>query len=459
MLFQYSIGIDVKDGILTGVLLKGSVKGVEMAAHDERSVREKSSLGEMSQDILSLIKRLGSEIEMGSVAVYIGIPRGSAIIRELVFPYAVKENLQKTLQYELEKYVPFTFEDCYFDYQIVGQNKDENNLKVLLNVVKRDVIDSLIELLTGSGIGLSGLEVSSTAAVNALEHFRHKDQAERYIYAKEENGSTDLLFVENALLKKSILSRKTDSVDGMKAVAKEIISAFQGNTSLESETLKCWMFPSAVQSERIFSIVESAGVQFNSMEWMPREIDNDALLSAYGLALKGVGHVPMQINMLSRERRKPIGRRGIYLMFVLVGVLILSGAFWAGSFFLHEKLTMDRLNDEINALKPEANKISRVETEIYELEHWLTQLKEITNNNGIFLDIVKELSERIPTTAWIKEIKYTSKGIEISGFAESAADIIPALEESSMFKDVYFLSATEKEKDGGERFRIGFQLE
>lgn len=385
MLFQYSIGIDVKDEVLTGVLLRGSIKGVEMSAHDVRPIRMQRSSKEMHQDIVSLIERLGSEIEIGSVAVYIGVPRKAAIIRELVFPYAVKENLQETLQYELEKYVPFSFEDCYFDYQIVDQDKAENRLHVLLNVVRRDAFDSLIGPLNSSGVGLSGLEVSSSATVNALQHFRPKDQTSGYIFAKEENGGADLLFVENAHLRKSFLIGNEDRPENIQTVAKEITDVFQGKSSPEAGKTTCWMLPASAHNHRIQSLAEAAAIQFETVEWVSPGVTNDALLSAYGLALKGVKHVPMQINMLPKDQRKPIGRRSVYLMFFLAALLILSGVSWMGSQLLHKKVTMNRLHEEIEALKPAAIQISKVETEMTELDSWLSQLRDITGKDvGFF---------------------------------------------------------------------------
>jgi len=75
------------------------------------------------------------------------------------------------------------------------------------------------------------------------------------------------------------------------------------------------------------------------------------------------------------------------------------------------------------------------------------------------LDIIKELSERIPKSAWVNRFKFSEKGIEISGEAASASQLIQLLEDSPMFGDVAFLSAISKgARSGLEQFRIGLSL-
>ena len=71
---------------------------------------------------------------------------------------------------------------------------------------------------------------------------------------------------------------------------------------------------------------------------------------------------------------------------------------------------------------------------------------------------------------WIWNLKYTGKEIEISGFADSASDLIPLLDRSPLFEKVEFMAPVTKERMrmvvGGnvvdkekERFKIKMRLE
>jgi len=72
----------------------------------------------------------------------------------------------------------------------------------------------------------------------------------------------------------------------------------------------------------------------------------------------------------------------------------------------------------------------------------------------------------LPATVWIWNLKCTGKEIEISGFADSASDLIPLLDRSSLFEKPEFMTPVTREKTmvGGEakdkeRFKIKMKLE
>jgi general secretion pathway protein L len=81
------------------------------------------------------------------------------------------------------------------------------------------------------------------------------------------------------------------------------------------------------------------------------------------------------------------------------------------------------------------------------------------------LEILRELSDVIPPTVWIWNMKLRSKDIEINGFANSASDLIAILDKSPLFEKVEFSSPVTKERRPTgdpaerERFRISAKIE
>jgi len=76
------------------------------------------------------------------------------------------------------------------------------------------------------------------------------------------------------------------------------------------------------------------------------------------------------------------------------------------------------------------------------------------------------LAQLLPSTVWIWNLKYTGKEIEISGFADSASDLIPLLDKSPLFEKVEFFAPVTKERERKmgvdkekERFKIKMRLE
>jgi len=188
------------------------------------------------------------------------------------------------------------------------------------------------------------------------------------------------------------------------------------------------------------------------------DISNE-FVTAYGLALKGLSDVPLKINLLPPESQKKPGRAGYYMMIILIILTILSGIGWGGSQILKQKFLLKDLNEEMKRMTSEVKNIDRIQSSFKELEDRLDYLNNLQQNRVSGLNILREMTQLIPETAWIQDLSFSEKGIQISGYAASASELIPILEDSLLFKDVIFLSTITKEKDGKERFRIGLKLE
>jgi len=95
-----------------------------------------------------------------------------------------------------------------------------------------------------------------------------------------------------------------------------------------------------------------------------------------------------------------------------------------------------------------------------------SDLEKIRAGEVSKMEILKELTQILPPTVWIWSFKVTGKEIEISGFADSASDLIPRLDRSPLFEKVEFLAPVTKEREKRmgeekerERFKIKMRIE
>ena len=101
--------------------------------------------------------------------------------------------------------------------------------------------------------------------------------------------------------------------------------------------------------------------------------------------------------------------------------------------------------------------VQKIRDEASSLEARLAYLEDFRTKRGSVIELLRELTERIPKSAWISNMTISDKGVEIEGYADSASELIPLLDTSPMFKDVGFLSSITKSREGKERFRIGLK--
>jgi general secretion pathway protein L len=181
------------------------------------------------------------------------------------------------------------------------------------------------------------------------------------------------------------------------------------------------------------------------------------IIPAYGLAIKGIQKVPADINLLPGALRKRPNKAGYYTMLVLAGLLILSALAWGGGSIVSRQLYLRQLNAEIARLRVEVANIQQTRTKCSEIEAEIDYLIGLYGDGISLLDVFKELSVRIPKSAWIRNFTFSDKGVKIDGRAASSAELIPSIESSPLFEDVAFLSSITSGK-GKEAFRIGFKV-
>ncbi|MBW2708404.1 MAG: pilus assembly protein PilM [Deltaproteobacteria bacterium] len=447
MLFQTSLGVDIWEDELCLACLKASPRDVQLLAHAVYPFEEGISDEEKTNAISGLIQRFIRDSQISPAAVFLGIPRNAAILRYLEFPIAVKENLRESLGYELEKYVPFSPEDIYFDFQIISEDKTAGRLQLLLVVVKKQTLSP--------DVGISGVEISSTALAGFFFRRGEKDGAtpESFIYMR--GRDLELGLVKDGMLRYSRgLSRREDLMAVLPAALGKMRQDF-GAGDEPLDTVFCGMETDVPLLERLRGV---NGINIRLLDLSRDQIPSTAVIAAYGLALKGVRKTAININLLPPALRKKPSKFKRYTLFGLAALMLLGALAWGGGVFFQRQWALDRLAEKIERLGAQLKKIEGVKAEKKGIEDRIHYLNTLRRGGPSVLDILKELSERIPRDAWVNKFDFSENGVQIGGYATSASELIPLLDASPMFSGVKFLSAINKDRRGKERFRIGLSL-
>ena len=179
------------------------------------------------------------------------------------------------------------------------------------------------------------------------------------------------------------------------------------------------------------------------------------MIPAYGLALEGIGNVPVAINLLPPVLRKKPDKTGFYVMLGLILLVILAGGIWAGSHLVRQRQTLALLEAELAQLRSVASEIQEIQTETLEMQKNLEFIHSLRPGNAFATELVNEISAILPLDAWLTDFKISGNKISIYGVAGSATELIALLEASPYLAQAEFISTIRKDRDGREVFRIG----
>ena len=95
----------------------------------------------------------------GDLALDIHINESEVLTRRISLPASTEENLYEVIQYEMDRYTPFNKDDVYCDFRIEDRDKEKELIKVLLIVVRKEVLNPVIDSIENSGIHLQAIDV------------------------------------------------------------------------------------------------------------------------------------------------------------------------------------------------------------------------------------------------------------------------------------------------------------
>jgi Tfp pilus assembly protein PilN len=466
---QSSLGIELRQDRVIVSHLRRSFKQLRVIRSDVLPLPPTKAKEEGQIELVNLLQRYLSDNNISKDNVVLGLPREKALVKLIDVPAAAKENLRKVLEYELGKHIPFASEEASFDFQIIEEKA--GFLRVLLVVVRKEEVNEYMGLLRRMGIRPVAVEVASTASANLFHFDEHPVEAGHQVLIDIGNHFYEFYFFDRGEFKEASHFTFRNEAEKGKEVAEAYRFAMLKGLGPKDEKGTLLVYGDEASDTLIEELRQSVSEGLRPVESLKKiESANGSknikeCYSAIGLALRGLARTKWNINLIPAEMRKKVSRFGNYLAVVLaVASVGLAGA-WGIRPFLEQRKELNRVLLQAKAKKPEVEAIEALQKKKDLLGKEVREFDAMRVDEVSKLNILKELSEILPPTAWLWNIKVKGKEVELSGFADSASDLIGILDKSSVFEKVKFGSPVTKEARlfgvnvVKERFKINAEIE
>lgn len=164
--------------------------------------------------------------------VAISVGGYSVIVKKISVQTMTEDQLQETIQFEAEQYIPFDINDVNLDFQIIGENEaNASQMQVLLVAAKKEMINDYVNLVQMAGLNPCVIDVDAFALQNIFE-----------VNYPDEKGSVALIDIGASKTSLNILKEGSsvfmrDVSLGCGQIDKRIIS-LTGCTTQEAERIK-----------------------------------------------------------------------------------------------------------------------------------------------------------------------------------------------------------------------------
>jgi Tfp pilus assembly protein PilN len=429
-------------------------------AEDVREIALKAEGESRDRPLKEAIVSLLPQLTAARDSIYICVPQEFAIVQPLYFPIAAEANLGEALEYEIERQLPFRRDEIFYDFLPMGRRGDK--VGVYLFAIPKSHLMGILDILASLGIKPAGIETTVTALANYLLSCKR--------------GMTDPAAVIGAHQRSLEIFGVQAVANGWKPTYQLLYVHWLPKSEWAESTAKELLHDSLAATSRVYGwgevgeVLRSADgepVSYENLvalanEWLKdgEEITQAQVLPAIGAALGGMREGFLTTNLLKSSR--PTGGRTRALSIVnvtLMCLLVLALIAWGVSYPIRDELRLRQLRAENRKLEPAVAALRREETELQKVRKELNFLSSLEERRGEVLRVLDELTRIVPTNAYLSNLRYHDRVLELQGNAENASALIPVLERSLVFENVGFNAPSNRGRDNRETFSLKADIE
>jgi Tfp pilus assembly protein PilN len=355
--------------------------------------------------------------------VTLGIPTTASIVTTVEPLIVSPRRAWLAVQFELQQQLPYDVRQALWDYALIQPASD----RAVVLAMKRALEASYVTACRRAGLSVAAISVGALAAANAWWRVQAPGA---------EGGAAPaiLLHREDTVVEWIVLGPQLVQAvpmvlpDGAAPIGEALVSwlrgSWEGVRQLLGQTptpAQVWLLgESATQSEWAGALAQVCGCSVEVIdptrlvELSARTASPERLWSACGLALQGLGHATLAVNVLAQTRRQAHSRRVRRAAAVVsaVSLAIVIGCA-AGTMLtilrarqqaLHALITRAQTYTQ---LRPEAQALLKQQRDV---EARLQQLVQLRQTHAVTLSAMREIVEALPEEMWLTKLELSQRG-------------------------------------------------
>jgi Tfp pilus assembly PilM family ATPase/Tfp pilus assembly protein PilN len=399
--------------------------------------------------------------------IVLGIPRRDIVLRYLDLPSEVADNLKQVVQYQVQSFEPTEGDRFYHDYALLHGNAAGKRLSVMLVMVRKAMLDDLLQHLLALGIRPVSVATGSIGLSNIFLQNQKDLQGKTFILGDLGASELEIIALRDGSIVFSREVPKVDETSWKDLILRETAEA-ASKIRLGPEGAVEKMALAGESSKSIYGEIKSEipdceliqnCIVLNVPDENKPHVQEAA--STLGLAHMAMARNPsIKLNLLPPERRLHQSRWA----YVPAAILGLAIVVLLCSFGFHrmaqDRILIRELDREILSLKAPVARVQSYRSQAEALEKKVKSVEDLLNNRDMNLDVLRELSMILPPDTFLNTYRNQDGTIQISGLSGSSSELIPTLSKSPCLKDVVQKGNIYKDpQTGKERFSFEAKLE
>jgi Tfp pilus assembly protein PilN len=386
------------------------------------------------------------------------LPKSRIILKSAELPAAVAANLKDVVSYEFDRFTPFGASDALYDFR--SEHNPGENIGILLAAAREAFVKEYLEKLSAKMVSVRQLDFDLSALSTQRRFISGLDN---FIFAGISSGVCSGGFVRDGMLRAAATYEFSTEEDIKKAEETEDFIRMLGKELNVKATPVPVVIDFSEELSQLRDVMATrAKISFRTPADFGRKPGFSGLKLADAVTAGGVLQYlwpkARGFNLLSRGLRSR-QKLPLLLSCLLSALLVGTLAFYLFVPIQSEGKRLAMIESEISKRKSEVMSIEKTRSEIEDINKKTALQDNFRQERPRYIDLARELTERIPKNAWLTRVRIAGSQMNIEGYAVSATALIQILEASKYFRNVEFSSPTFRDAQMNmDRFQIKMEI-
>ncbi len=476
------IGLDIGTSAVKLVVLKEHLKGYSLQTLGYEPLPPEVIVDGAIMDsgiVIDAIQKIVKNNKIRNKNVALSVSGHSVIVKKITLPKMSQEELDESIHWEAEQYIPFDIDDVNIDFHILkDQDIGGNEMEVILVAVKKDKVNDYTNLVRQAGLNPVVVDVDGFAIGNQYKtnYEASSDQVVALIDIGAGVMNINIMQGKNHMLYRDISiggNQFTDAIqkelnvsyqqaeaikrgedvegisrdvanDVINSVAEDLCHEIQRSFDYFKATTSAASIDQVVLTGGCSKLMNSGlasflgerlgvevvigdplrGVTYNQKKFDPVLIEElgPVCAVALGLALrKDRPHDPemILINMLPHERKKA-SVMTIELIAACALILVVLAGVGIWSHYLttvvaENNTEIARKRQQLEDLRVIIEQVNQYERDIESLQNRINTINQLRDNQIGPVMMMEEINRRLPGDVWFSQIRTAGDLITIRG--------------------------------------------
>ena len=166
------LGLDIGASSVKACLLKETKRGWTLQTFDmvelpDEAIVEGAVMN--SGVIVDAIRELVQRNRIKQKQCALAVAGYSVIIKKITLPLMTREELDESIQWEAEQYIPFDISDVYLDVEMLSSRAVQGQMDVLLVAAKKETVNDYVNVAREAGLEPVVMDVQACDLQNMFE--------------------------------------------------------------------------------------------------------------------------------------------------------------------------------------------------------------------------------------------------------------------------------------------------